>query len=403
MGVALRHAGNRRERAAPNGRRGKPVEDKVQPFACGNCHSLTFFGDLHCLACGNDLAFDRAAGRQVAREQAGADWMPCANREVIGCDWLAPAPGALCGSCGLTRTRPADGRDADLAAWRVVEAAKRYLLVELDGLGWTLAGPPGGDTPLRFDLLSSAFEQIITGRDGDLITIDLAEGFDPHREALRVQLGEPYRTVLGHLRHELGHWFQDLLRGQGRLDAFPEVFGDDTVDYAAALRDHYARSDDGFWQSQYVSRYAAAHPAEDFAESFAHYLHIRGVLDTARAWGITVDGPFRDAGIDSEVALSANPRKPARTFSDLIDRWLPMSFALNAVNRSMGRDDLYPFVLTPPVLRKLELVHDALTRLPDRSDDTTPLLGGNEKPEKSSWWRSRWRWNTAPSTGSITR
>ncbi|GAA4255835.1 zinc-binding metallopeptidase family protein [Dactylosporangium darangshiense] len=335
----------------------------MQPFACGNCRSLTFFGDLSCLACGSDLGFERAAGRLVARDRAGeAAWTPCANRELIGCDWLAPAAGALCGSCGLTRTRPADGQDADIAAWRVVEACKRQLLVDLDGLGWTLAGPPAGDSPLRFDLLSSAYEPIVTGRDGDVITVDLAEGFDPHREALRVQLGEPYRTVLGHLRHEVGHWFRDLLGRQGRLEEFPAVFGDDTTDYAAALREHYAGTDDGSWRRQYVSHYAAAHPAEDWAESFAHYLHVRAVLDTARAWGTTVDGPAAGTGIAGRAALSCDPRLPVRHFDDLVSRWLPLTFALNAVNRSMGRDDLYPFVLAPPVLRKLELVHRALAR-----------------------------------------
>jgi hypothetical protein len=335
----------------------------VQPFACGNCRSLTFFGDLTCLACGSALAFDRTGRRQVARDgSAGGSWTPCANREVIGCDWLALSAGALCGSCGLTRTRPADGRDADIAAWRVVEAGKRRLLVDLDRLGWTLAGPPAGDSPLRFDLLSSAQGPIVTGRQGDLITIDLAEGFDPHREALRVQLGEPYRTVLGHLRHEVGHWFRDLLDREGRLDRYAEAFGDDSADYAAALRDHYDGTDDGSWQDRYVSRYAAAHPSEDWADTFAHYLHIRAVLDTAQAWGINVDGPPAELRIAGRASLSSDPREPRHSFEDLIDSWLPLTFALNAVNRSMGKDDLYPFVLVPPVLRKLELVHHALVR-----------------------------------------
>ncbi|MET7402023.1 putative zinc-binding metallopeptidase [Dactylosporangium sp. NPDC005572] len=332
----------------------------MQPFACGNCSSLTFFGDLTCLACGSDLAFDRDGRRLVVLGEDAV--LPCANRELIGCDWAAPAPGALCGSCALTRTRPADGRDADLAAWRVVEAAKRHLLVDLDTLGWTLAGAPAGDTTLRFDLLSSAYEPIVTGRDGDVITVDLAEGFDPHREALRVHLGEPYRTVLGHLRHEVGHWFQDMLRGLGRLDGYAAVFGDDSADYAAALRAHYDGTDDGSWQEEHVSHYAAAHPSEDWAETFAHYLHIRAVLDTAGAWGIAVAGPDAELGIASKVALSSDPREPARTVDELVQRWLPLTFALNAVNRAMGRDDLYPFVLVPPVLHKLEVVHRALTR-----------------------------------------
>ena len=96
------------------------------------------------------------------------------------------------------------------------------------------------------------------------------------------------------------------------------------------------------------------HPAEDWAETFAHYLHIRDTLQTAAAHGVRVDGPRAPA-----AELSAVPEAvPRGDFEQLIDEWLPLTYALNAINRSMGRSDLYPFVLSPPVIAKLGFVDD---------------------------------------------
>jgi hypothetical protein len=309
---------------------------------------LVFFDSSSCVSCGAVLGFS-AAG--VAFREVGAV-EPCANRDVIGCNWLIDAPGAeLCSSCVLTRTRPADGDAAGLAAWAGVEAAKRQLVFQLDQLGL----PRSGDPALVFELLSSADGPVTTGHADGVVTIDLAEGADPHREGLRVSLAEPYRTVLGHLRHEVGHYYWLLLvDGTSALDEFREVFGDERADYGEALREHYDKPEDRSWTGTHVSRYAAAHPWEDWAETFAHYLHIRDTLQTAAAWRITVEGP----------AVAPAPVTPPRTTSDfgaLAGAWIPLSTALNAVNRSMGKDDLYPFVLPPLVLDKLAFVHRRIT------------------------------------------
>ena len=130
--------------------------------------------------------------------------MICANAEVARCNWLVDAPGLLCGSCALTRTRPADADIDALAAFADAEAAKRRLVYQLDDLGLPTDG-------VAFDLLSSAEEPVTTGHADGVVTIDLAEGDDAHREALRVQLAEPYRTMLGHLRHETGHYYWTVL------------------------------------------------------------------------------------------------------------------------------------------------------------------------------------------------
>jgi hypothetical protein len=339
---------------------------RVRAFACPRCRGLVFFDNSACLTCGATLGYVRQRG-EFAELVDGVcatpdgDLRACDNRERIGCNWLTDLP--LCGCCELTRTRPADSDTDGMTAWARTEAAKRRLLFQLDSLG----RPPtpkstAPDTGLAFDLLSSANEPVTTGHADGVITIDLAEGDDPHREAMRVRLDEPYRTLLGHLRHEVGHYYwQRLVDGTPSLPEFRVLFGDERADYTDALRTHYERPDDRSWSDTRVSHYAAAHPWEDWAETFAQYLHIRDTTQTAAAWGMRVEGPDLDLAPARDATVAAEPTEDVDTFADLIRTWIPLSFALNAVNRSMGKDDLYPFLLPPPVLRKLRFVHDRIT------------------------------------------
>lgn len=308
---------------------------------------MVFFDSASCVTCGAVLDF---SSRDAAFAEAGAGFR-CANSAVIGCNWLVAEDASLCPSCALTRTRPADADAAGLAAWAGVEAAKRQLVFQLDQLGLPYTGSP----ELVFDLLSSTTGPVTTGHADGVVTIDLAEGADPHREGLRVSLAEPYRTVLGHLRHEVGHYYWlVLVDGRDVLAEFRALFGDERADYADSLRVHYDKPDDHSWAANHVSRYAAAHPWEDWAETFAHYLHIRDSLETAAAWRITVHGPI-------SAPVTAEPPRDGADFDALIEAWLPLSTALNAMNRSMGKDDLYPFVLTTAVLTKLAYVHERVT------------------------------------------
>jgi len=313
----------------------------VRSFSCRNCDSQLFFENSVCLTCGTGVGFSReeralvpvdGSGRYV--DPAGLLWHVCRNLNLSGCTWLARLEGGQCMACDLTRTRPADGDSAGLAQFPKAEAAKRHLLVELDSRGFSTEG-------LVFDMLSSTSEDVTIGHAGGVITIDLAEADGARREQIREELGEPYRTMLGHLRHEVGHFLQlRLVTGGARLDQFRQLFGDEREDYQSAVARHYAEGPPTGWWTSYISSYAATHPFEDFAETFAHYLHIAETCETAAEHGL----------------LATEPPTFGR-FRDLVGQvWIPLSLALNQINRSMGKDDLYPFVIPEPVLDKLDFI-----------------------------------------------
>jgi hypothetical protein len=326
-------------------------------FTCGNCGQLLFFENSVCLRCSEPIGFMPSQLRLANLNQARGDEGPrrCANATIAACNWMVEPgeSGELCGSCRLTRTRPADSDTKAMAAFALAEGAKRRLLFELLDLNL-----PVQEERLRFDLLSSTVETVTTGHNDGLITIDLAESDAAEREQRRAELSEPYRTVLGHLRHEIAHYFWPLLverQGEDELARWRARFGDERLDYGEALKRHYDSGAPEDWEDAYVSAYATMHPSEDWAETFAHYLHIRDTLQTAGAFGLVVAGP----AASSDPALIAVPEVEAgeEPIEALIDSWLPLTYALNAVNRSMGREDLYPFTLAPKVIEKLGYVH----------------------------------------------
>jgi hypothetical protein len=329
----------------------------MRAFTCGSCGQLVFFENSACLRCGAELGFDPTTARVVTVDRTVH--RRCANT-ASACNWLVSADhhhaAALCASCRLTRTLPASDDPDTADALVTAEAAKRRLVFQLHDLclpvvGW-MDEPDGG---LAFDLLSSRSGPVSTGHADGVITLDLAESDDAHRASRRAELDEPYRTVLGHFRHEIGHYYwSTLVKQVERVDEFRRLFGDERADYAAALARHYERGAAPGWRSKHVSAYATAHPWEDWAETFAHYLHIRDALQTAAAHGIHVDSSV----------LRAEPTEAtdATDFGALLDEWLPLTYALNAVNRSMGRADLYPFVLAPAVISKLTWVHNHVRR-----------------------------------------
>ena len=337
----------------------------MRDFTCPNCGQRLAFENSVCLSCGSALGFslDDMALLVIASgqdsEHGGAvdssQYHLCANRHVAACNWLVkvnPGMGAvaeLCASCTLTRARPNDADSAALAAFAAAEQAKRRLVVELIDLKLPIVSrdqdPQYG---LAFDLLSSESEKVVTGHDNGVITLDLAEGNDVHREQLRIAMDEPYRTLLGHFRHEIGHYYCYRLLGTSAdyPARFRELFGDPDTDYQEALDRHYNQGSPPGWKNNYVSSYATTHPVEDWAETFAHYLHIRDTLDTSAAFGLAPSG----------ATFERRVRGPSG-FDTIIDMWLPLSWALNMVNRSMGRGDLYPFVLPKPVLDKMRFIH----------------------------------------------
>ncbi|HEX4364610.1 MAG TPA: putative zinc-binding metallopeptidase [Solirubrobacteraceae bacterium] len=328
----------------------------MRAFACGHCGQLVFFENSLCLRCKTALGFVSSQMQLLALEPGvaeGAGLRTCANLTRAACNWMVEAgdPGPLCRSCALTRTRPGDLDKDGLVAFATAEHAKRRLLFQLLSLGL-----PIEQDGLRFDLLSSRSGPVVTGHEDGLITIDLAESDDVNREERRAEFDEPYRTMLGHFRHEIGHYYWPrLVESQGDIDAFRALFGDERLDYDEALQQYYEATP-GDWRRRHVSAYATMHPWEDWAESFAHYLHIRDTLETAAAYGMLVTGP-RQVGDTALMAIPAQPTA-ATSFDEIVSEWLPLTYALNAVNRSMGKDDLYPFTLAATVIDKLAYVHD---------------------------------------------
>ena len=329
----------------------------MRAFNCGNCRQLVFFENSRCLRCSTPLGFLPSTLELVAltEETVQARGLRhCENMALAQCNWMveAPDPGPLCRSCRLTRTRPADSATEELPAFAKAESAKRRLLYGLFDLGLDVE-----EDRLRFDLLSSRAGAVITGHKDGVITIDLAESDDVRREQRRAELGEPYRTLLGHFRHEIGHYYWPILIEQtGELERWRSLFGDERLDYAQALQRYYESEPPPDWVDRHVSAYAAAHPWEDWAETFAQYLHILDTLETAAAYGLVVRGP---AAADGEsLSAAPTPDESDASFDAIIRDWLPLTYALNAINRSMGRDDLYPFTLAPTVIDKLAYVHD---------------------------------------------
>ncbi len=325
----------------------------MRTFTCSTCHLLVFFENTECLSCGSALGYDHESRELITIPEgldANVEWFRCANAGVAACNWLVHTPDTLCRSCSLTRTRPADSDQGGILDLGVAEAAKRRLIFELGELGLPVEGADEREGGLVFDLLSSEAAPVTTGHAGGVITLDLAEADDSDRVARREQLGEPYRTVLGHFRHEVGHYYWPIIveSDPELLAACRELFGDEREDYQAAIKRHYAEGPPEHWHRQHVSAYATMHPWEDWAETWAHYLHITASTQTAAAYGLRT--PF------------AEPESDPDDFRTVIDAWIPFTIAMNAINLSMGRNPLYPFVLTPRVIEKLEFVDRAVRR-----------------------------------------
>ena len=322
---------------------------------------------LSCIACGVEIGFHPAKMAMVEFAPSGValdgePWTTCANRGWE-CNWLLPiaSEAARCFSCRLTRKRPAS--DDTIALEKLAEASqsKRRLLIQLAQLGLPVDPYHQREGGLAFDLLSSysGAGPITTGHANGVITIDLVETLDDYRERLRVQLGEPYRTMLGHFRHEVGHYYQSILvEPTSRIEACRELFGDERASYADALERHYKFGAPEGWEASYISEYATMHPWEDFAETFAHYLHITDTLTTAGSGGMILDASRLDGQIDHDVVPLASYTD--RGIEDVLADWRVLSLFFNAVNHAMGKDDLYPFHLVEPVVDKLAFVHEVV-------------------------------------------
>jgi hypothetical protein len=340
-------------------------------FECQNCGQPLYFENTRCESCGLMLGFVPDQAMMTALKPDPPVWRAvghsrlqyrfCANAAHVACNWLVPADGPeqFCAACRHNRTIPDLGQPGNLAHWRLIEIAKHRLFYTLLLLGLPLRTKAEDADGLAFDFLadngaaSPACAPVMTGHANGVITINLAEADDAERERRRREMNEPYRTLLGHFRHEIAHYYWDgLVAGQRSLDEFREVFGDERVDYAAALQRYYACGAPTDWPEHFVTGYATAHPWEDFAETWAHYFHMVDTLEIAGSFGLVVM-PKLSKGLAARIDFDVHTADMDR----LIEGWIPVTFAANSMNRSMGLPDLYPFVLSAPVIAKLAFVH----------------------------------------------
>lgn len=328
-------------------------------FHCERCGHAAPFSAQRCTVCAASLGYvTETRTIRVLHETSdpavfqidGRPVWRCLNA-AWGCNWVvaAQSDNPWCRSCQLTRGRPDEARHDAIEAWIAAEAAKRRLVHQLDELSLPVearsAAAPDG---LAFDLVYLPGEAQITGHLNGVVTLDLAEIDDRHREDLRKLLGEPFRTVIGHLRHEIGHHYWGRLVGQSNdVASFRRLFGDETADYRSAIDEFYTGAVEAWDQQRFVSPYAASHPLEDWAETFAHYLHIIDTIDTAAAYDLVRPDHHEPAG-------DASPRV---RFEAMLDVWRPINSAVNAVAESLGAAAIYPFDPVGIVIDKLAFVH----------------------------------------------
>ena len=351
----------------------------MRTFHCDHCGQPIFFENVQCLRCGSALAFlpqrlamcavepaPGAAGLWQRRERRGASprlYRMCFNHgEYHACNFAVPQddPNPLCVSCRQTRVLPDLSIPENIGRWYRIEIAKRRLFYTLARLGLVPVNPPNGerDGPVFEFLADTPGQPVLTGHASGVITLNIAEADDTERVRRRVALHEPYRTLLGHLRHESGHFYWDRLIAEGgRTGQFRAVFGDESRDYAQALQQYYATGGGVItgWEANHVSAYATSHPWEDWAETWAHYLHMVDLLETGASYhtrfAMSPQEPLEEV---------IDPFAAGDDFDTMVADWVPLTLLVNSLNRSLGQEDAYPFALSPGAVEKLRFVHDVI-------------------------------------------
>jgi hypothetical protein len=294
-------------------------------------------------------------GMPVAYDPQARAFVPmppfCINRERIGCNWIAPEEGAFCRSCAMTALAPDPTIENAIPNWAETEAAKRWVLDNLGRWHWFRPEDPG--TRPVFHMLAEGLMPVQMGHGNGVVTISVAEADPLVSTTRRKALDEPYRTMIGHMRHEISHmlWWRLSLR-EDFLNEFRERFGDERIDYSASLQRHYENGPPVEWRQRYLTSYASAHPHEDWAETAAHLLHLTDIADSAVA---------------SELGSPELPHSKWDPYTEmdsnrLINIASQLTVRINHVNRSMGLSDLYPFTLSEVAREKLVFVHDWLKR-----------------------------------------
>ena len=342
-------------------------------FNCSNCGQLVYFENSRCERCGHSLGFNPFTLSQSSLIPIDDTWFYllnddkklqyryCSNHVWDVCNWLT-RESYFCIACSLNRMIP-DLTSLDYRArWTTIETAKHRLIYSLLRMGLPLISKiVDVQKGLSFDFIAddaSSGERVLTGHANGHITINIAEADDIERELMRRSMHEPYRTVLGHFRHEIAHYYWErLIENSIYIDEFRSLFGDDRNDYGAALNTYYQYGPHPDWRLNYISAYATAHPWEDWAETWAHYLHIIDTLETAYAFGLKVHPYIANDSPVLNTEINVDPYT-IENFEEIFNLWVPITIALNSLNRSMGLSDLYPFVIGPSVINKLSFIHN---------------------------------------------
>ncbi len=358
----------------------------MKTYHC-TCGQLTFFENVVCVACTRELGFLPDALLLSSLEPAGVDlfkateptlanrlYKKCQNyaKESV-CNWMIPVgaapetnPEPFCASCRLNQTIPDLSREQNHELWAKMERAKRRLLYSLLSLGLPIANKT--DDPeqgLAFAFLEDVekpdggISKIMTGYENGLITLNIAEADDVAREQIRLAMREPQRTLLGHFRHEIGHYYWDrLVRNTDCIGRLRELFGNDEMDYTQALQKYYARGAPTNWRENFISAYSTAHPWEDWAESWAHFIHIQDTLEVARGFGLVGKAiRFDPNATNTKSEISSKPK----TFEEIIQAWADLTIALNSINRCMGLADAYPFVFSSTIVKKFAFIFEVIS------------------------------------------
>lgn len=346
-------------------------------YTCSKCQNLLYFENNICLNCQHTVGFDSSAlslvtlvpkdnneFASVINEQA--TYRFCKNAEYGTCNWLVPAPdpSPFCAACALNRVIPTLTTDDNLRRWKSIEVAKHRLVYALLRLGLPVTvkheEEPEG---IAFDFMAdvSPDERVMTGHNNGTITLNIEEADEAERVRHKLDLGEKYRTLLGHFRHEIGHYYWEvLIKNNSRsLSKFRKLFGDERRDYAEALQVYYNNGAPANWSDNFISPYATAHPWEDWAETWAHYLHLMDTLETAWSFGIKINPVEESSGQAIKANMAKDPYT-VRDFGGIIKLWLPLSLAMNSLNRSMGHPEFYPFIISAPIVEKLKFIHQAV-------------------------------------------
>jgi hypothetical protein len=361
---------------------------KRRPVAAGRayfcrCERPVFFRNSVCLACQTPLGYEPHLRQlypltqtaepelwQLATEGVSTlKYRRCANLDSpAACNWLVSEaetdgnPRLMCIACRLNRTIPDLSLPENGLLWGRLESAKRRVVSSLLALDLPVKSRVDQDAErgLAFDFLSSPAggPRVLTGHDDGIITVNIEEADDSVRERVRQQMREPYRTILGHLRHEVGHYYWDrLIAASPWLDDFRKLFGDEEQDYAAALERNYQEGPTPGWNQQHVSAYASTHPWEDWAETWAHYLHMVDTLDTALGFGLDIRKLELEIEPFGREALFRPNDPGAKRFLAFLNSWIELTAVLNELSRAMGQPDLYPFALPRPAVAKLHFIH----------------------------------------------